>query len=328
MKAFTRRSAIAIAFVTLAASPMHSSAQDSTTRYPDRPIRIVITTQPGGSVDGMARLIAEKLGTSWGRPVIVENRAGGNGAIATSVVANAAPDGYTILFSPSSLVQTPLLMKNPPYRLEQLTPVAMLTMAPYAFAVGKRTKVDTLADFIAWTRGKPDGSTYGSGGAGSAGNIMGGTLARDAQLKLTHVPFKGELPAIQAVMGGDVDVVMGATGTLAGLAKSGELRLLAVAATQRLRDYPDVPTFAELGYPAVSLPGWSVALVPAGTPRPLVDKLSAELSRIVQLPDVSARIHGYGFQPQGSTPDAARAFVAEELQRWRVAIEASGVSVD
>lgn len=121
---------------------------------------------------------------------------------------------------------------------------------------------------------------------------------------------------------------MGATGTLTGFAKAGELRVLAVAAPERLLDYPDVPTFSELGFPAVSLPGWSVALLPAATPRAIIDKVSTELSRIVQLPDVSAHIHRYGFKPKGSNPEIAKAFVAEELKRWKVAIDAAGVSVD
>lgn len=168
----------------------------------------------------------------------------------------------------------------------------------------------------------------GSSGAGSSGNIMGGTLAQLAGLNLLHVPFKGEVPVIQALIGGEIQGAMAAPGSLAVHARSGSLKLLAVALPNRLRDDPEVPTFGELGYPAVNLSGWAMAAVPKGTPQPIVDKLAAEISRIVRLPDVAARIHGYGFQPEGGTPDAARAFVAEETRRWGAAIKAANIQVE
>lgn len=328
MKASNRRLALSLLGAALAAASLPMQAQDAVARYPDKPIRIVIPTPPGGAMDGTTRFIAQKLAERWKQPVVVDNRAGGNGAISASAVAKSAADGYTVLFSLSSLVQTPLLMKNAPYSLEELTPVTVVAMLPNGFAVGKRVPANTLAQFVDWARARPDSATYGSSGAGSSGNIMGGTLAHEAKLKMLHVPYKGEAPAIQAVMAGDIDGVMGAPGTLANFAKSGDLKLLAVALPNRLSDYPDVPTFAELGYPNVNLSGWSVAAVPAGTPKPIIDKLSAEISRIVQLPDVSARIHGYGFQPAGGSADDARRFVDEETRRWRAAIQAADVSIE
>lgn len=294
--------------------------------YPARPIRFVIPTPPGGAMDGTARMIADKLAMAWNQPVVVDNRAGGNGAIAYGSVAKAAPDGYTVLLSLSSLVQTLLLTKTPPYSLQELTPVTVVAMLPNGFAVGKNVPANTVQQFVEWARAQQNGVDYGSSGPGSSGNIMGGTLAKAAAVNLIHVPFKGEAPGIQAVVGGHMAAMFGATGSLAAQAKAGHMKLLAVALPNRLKDYPEVPTFAEAGYPNVNLSGWSIAAVPAGTPRAIVDKLSAEISRIVQLPDVSERINGYGFVPTGGTAEAARKFLNDEMSRWEAAIKAAGLT--
>lgn len=326
MTLFRRRrlvSALAAGLAAAAAWP--ALAQDA---YPSRPIRIVIPTPAGGGLDGTVRAIAEKLQGAWKQPVVVESRAGGNGAIAYSAVANAAPDGYTLVVSLSSLVQTPLLTKTPTYKVDDLLPVSLVAMLPNGFAIGKDVPAANLEQFVQWARQQPKGVTYGSSGAGSSGNIMGGTLAKLAGLDMLHVPFKGEAPVIQALLGGEIQAAMAAPGSLAVHAKTGSIKLLAVALPNRLRDYPEVPTFGELGYPAVNLSGWAMALVPKGTPQPIVDKLAAEITRIVQLPDVAARIHGYGFQPEGGTPAAARAFVAEETKRWGAAIKAANIQVE
>jgi len=325
MNLFRRTCLTAALAAGLAATAGPVLAQDA---YPSRPIRIVIPTPAGGGLDGTVRAIAEKLQGAWKQPVVVESRAGGNGAIAYSAVANAPADGYTVVVSLSSLVQTPLLTKTPTYKVDDLVPVSLVAMLPNGFAVGKDVPAANLEQFVQWARQQPKGVTYGSSGAGSSGNIMGGTLAKLAGLDMLHVPFKGEAPVIQALLGGEIQGAMAAPGSLAVHAKTGSIKLLAVALPNRLRDYPEVPTFGELGYPAVNLSGWAMALVPKGTPQPIVDKLAAEITRIVQLPDVSARIHGYGFQPEGGTPAAARAFVAEETKRWGAAIKAANIQVE
>ena len=311
----------------LAALSVPASAQDAAA-FPRKPIRFVIPTQAGGAMDATARAIGEKMAESWKQPVIIDNRAGGNGAIAYGAVAKSTPDGYTVGLTLSSLVQTLLLSKTAPYSLQELTPVALVAMLPNGFAVGKDVPANTVQQFVEWARKQPAGVDYGSAGAGSSGNIMGGTLAQSANFKFVHVPFKGEAPAIQAVVGGQLQAMFGATGSLAAQARSGNMKLLAVALPNRLPDYPDVPTFAEAGFPNVNLSGWSVALVLAGTPKAIVDKLAAEITRIVRLPDVSARILSYGFQPEGGSPEAARRFVDDEMTRWGAAIKAANVTIE
>lgn len=322
-----RRRALALLGATAASLALPAAAQDAA-RFPERPIRFVIPTPPGGAMDATARLIADKLTAAWKQPVVVDNRPGGNGAIAYGAVANAVPDGYTVLLSLSSLVQTALLSKAPPYSLQQLTPVALVAMLPNGFAVGKQVPANTVQQFLGWARAQRNGVDYGTAGAGSSGNIMGGTLAQAAGVNLVHVGFKGEAPAIQALLGGQLGAVFGATGTLAAQAKAGHVKLLAVALPTRLKDYPEVPTFAEVGFPAVNLSGWSLAAVPAGTPKPIVDRLSAEITRIVRLPEVSARIDSFGFQAEGGTPEAASRFLQEEMTRWAAAIKAAHITVE
>ena len=328
MKPSTRRAALGlIAAAASIALPGLAAAQD-TGRWPDKPLRIVIPTPPGGALDGTARLIAERLATALRQPVVVDNRAGGNGAIAYGLVAKAPPDGSAMVLSLSSLVLTSLMSKTPGYTLQELTPISLVAMLPNGFAVAKHVPADNLKQFIEWSRTQKSGVDYGTSGPGSSANILGSMFAQQAGIDMVHVPFKGEAPAVQAALGGQLAVVIGATGTLAAQAKANNMKVLAVALPNRLKDFPDVPTFSELGFPAVSLSGWSVMALPAGTPKPIVDRLSAEITRIVQTPDVSARIFAYGFQPEGGTPEAARKFVQDESARWSAAIKATGVTME
>ncbi|PZO20437.1 MAG: tripartite tricarboxylate transporter substrate binding protein [Burkholderiales bacterium] len=325
MKLSSRRQALTFLGASALVTAFPARSQDAA-RYPERPIRLVIPTSPGGTMDAMARLIAEHLSASWKQPVLVDNRPGGNGAIAYSMVSKGQADGYTVLLSISSLVQTALLSKTPTYSIQEFTPLAVVAMLPNAFAVGKHVPANTVQQFIEWAKSQKRGVDYGTSGPGSSGNIMGGTLAQASGIDLVHIAFKGEAPAIQAVMGGQIAAVFGSTGSLVTQARAGNLKVLAVALPNRLKDYPDVPTFSEAGFPAVNLPGWSMAAVPAATPKPIVDRLSAEITRIVQLPEVSARINSFGFQPEGGTPEAARRFLHEELTRWGAAIKAANIT--
>ncbi|HEY4069562.1 MAG TPA: tripartite tricarboxylate transporter substrate binding protein [Burkholderiaceae bacterium] len=327
MNISSRRTLLASLSLALAAGVGPALAQDA--GYPAKTIRLVIPTAAGGGMDAMTRMIAEKLSDAWKQAVIVDNRAGGNGAIAYAAVANAAPDGYVVGLTLSSLVQTPLLYKAASaFSPKALTPFVVVAMLPNGFAVGKDVPVNSVAQFIEWARKQPNGVDYGSSGAGSSGNIMGGTLASAAGIQMLHVPFKGEAPATQALIGGQIKAVMAAPGSLVAQGKGGALKVLAVALPSRLKEYPDIPTFAEAGYPNVNLSGWSMGILPLGTPKPIADKLAAEITRIVRLPDVAARISALGFQSEGSTPEAARQFYDTELQRWDAAIKTSKVTIE
>lgn len=294
--------------------------------YPARPIRIIVPTPAGGPLDVFARVFAEKLQAAWGQPVVVDNRTGANGAIAYAAVAKAPADGYTLVLSLSSLVQNALLMKSAPYALSEFVPVSVIAYLPTCFAVHSRVPARDLAQFLGWARTQDSGVDYGTAGQGSLGNIMGATLAKTANVRLVHVPFRGE--PIQAMVAQQIPAGFATAGSLAQHAKSGDVRLLAVAAPARLQEFPEVPTFAEAGYPQLNLFGWSIAAVPAGTPAPIVAKLARELGEIVKAPDVTARMHGFGFLPAGSDAENARKLLNDEVVRWSAAIKLSGLSID
>lgn len=308
----------------MAACGVSASAQDGTA-WPERPVKLVLTTAPGGALDAFTRQMAERLSVNLKQPVIVDNRPGANGMIASTAVARAAPDGYTVLVSLSGLVQTPLLNPKASYKLEELTPVSLTAYLPNGFAVGAGFPATTLAEFIDYAKANKAKLSYGSSGSGSSGHIMGETLKRTVKIDMVHAPYKGESPAILAVIAGDITAAFGAPGTQAEFAKAGKVRLLAVAAPQRLRDFPDVATFTELGYPAVDLPGWSGILMPAGTPKAIVEKFAAEWVRVVKLPEISNRIYGFGFEPVGSSPEAFGRFIRSENDKWGAAIRGSSI---
>lgn len=297
--------------------------------YPNRTVRIVIPTPPGGAVDAMARAIGEKLSAEWKQAVVVDNRPGANGMIAYTHVARAEPDGLTILVSISSLVQTVVAYANPTYRLEELAPAGLVAYLPNAFALNSDIPASDFAAFLEYAKQRPDaGLSFGSSGAGSSGHLAGAMLWQSAGVDVMHVPFRGEAPAIQAAMAGQITGVMGATGSIMQQVQSGRLRPMAVAAPQRLRRYPDLPTFTDLGYPEANLAGWSAVMVPAGTPAAIIERIHAGFNRAVQQPDVSARIEDMGFEPTSMPPAEVSRFLQAEVERWREAFARTGVTVD
>lgn len=302
-------------------------AQDKA--YPSRTVRIVIPTPPGGAVDAMARALGEKLSAEWGQPVVVDNRPGANGMIAYTHVARAEPDGLTILVSISSLVQTVVAYPDSTYRLEELAPAGLVAYLPNAFALNSDVPARDFAAFLEHAKGRPQpGLSFGSSGAGSSGHVAGALLWQSAGVEVMHVPFRGEAPAIQAAMAGQITGVMGATGSIMQQVQSGRLRVMAVAAPQRLRRYPDIPTFTDLGYPQANLAGWSAVMVPAGTPPAIIDRIHAAVGRAVSQPDVSARIEDMGFEPTSMAPAEVSRFLQFEVERWRAAFAKTGVTVN
>lgn len=296
--------------------------------YPEKPIRLMVTVPPGGVVDATARLIAQNLSASFGQPVLVESRPGANGAIAAVAAAKAPADGYTILLPVSAIVQTLLVEKKPSYSLKELAPVAKIALIPVGLAVPASLPVRTLTDYVAWARANPSRAEFGTTGAGSAPHIMGEMLNQLAGIRMLHVPFSGGQPALAAILGGQISATFAAPGTIGAQEKKGTLRMLAVTAPTRLRDFPHMPTFTEAGYPEINRPGWVGAFVPAQTPRPLVQRLGTEITRIVRLPEVNERIHGFGFVPEPAGPEEFARFVDAEMITWASLIQRANVRLD
>ena len=323
----TRLAASLCLVVTTLAGAPSVQAQDASA-YPNRAIRIVTPTAAGGNIDIMARALAEKLSAAWGQGVVVDPRPGANGMIAASTVAKSPADGYTILFSHSALVQNLLLQPNPPYKLADLTPVTMLALFPIAYGVNPALGVNSLAELIALAKAKPRTLSFGSYGTGSGAHVIGAALNRAAGIDLTHVPYKGEVPAVTDMMSGQVSSAYGSVGYMARQVASGKVKLLVVASQARLKNFPDLPTFAEAGFPALNLPGWGGLFLPVGTPAAIVARLNAETVKALGLPDVSEKINAMGFVTVGSSAEAFAASIKSEFDKWETAIRENQIKLD
>lgn len=303
-------------------------AQAQEAAYPSRLIRIIIPTASGGTLDALARVVAEKMSASWGQPVIVESRAGANTVLATTAVAKSPPDGYTALFTISGFVQNLVLMPNPPYKLSDFAPVSMVAVFPIALAANADLPANTLQEVVKLAREKPDTISYGSYGIGSSGHIIGEGLNKAADIRLNHVPYKGEAASFPDLVSGRLGLAYGSVGFYASQLSTGKVKMIAVASPRRLKAFPDVPTFAEGGYPDVNLAGWGGVLLPAGTPPAIVEKFSAELRRIAMLPDVQAKIAQMGYEVAASTREEFAQSIASDIQRWGAIVKANNIKLE
>lgn len=321
---FTRRQTLAAALGSLGAGVL-PRAQAQTQPFPSQVIKFVIPTPAGGDHDTMMRIIGQKLTDAWGQPCIVESRSGASGAIAAATVSQAPADGYTVLLGYSALLSNTVLMPKPGYRLEDLQPVGMLALTPIAFGVRESLQASTLKQYVALAKTRPGKLSYGSYGPGSGGHFVGELFNMAAGIDTVHVPYKGVPPALQDLIAGQIDAAMASVGGVNRY--PGKIKPLAVASATRFPSYPDVPTFAELGYPEVDMPGWAAAFVPAKTPKAIVDKLNTEMGRILVMPDVRAKLLELGFEPAPWSPDKTRRFMKDQLALTQKLIDAGRVKL-
>lgn len=321
---FTRRQTLAAALGSLGAGVL-PRAQAQTQPFPSQVIKFVIPTPAGGGHDTMMRIIGQKLTDAWGQPCIVESRSGASGAIAAATVSQAPADGYTVLIGYSALLSNTVLMPKPGYRLEDLQPVGMLALTPIAFGVRESLPASTLKQYVALAKTRPGKLSYGSYGPGSGGHFVGELFNMAAGIDTVHVPYKGEPPALQDLIGGQIDAAVASVGGLSRY--PGKIKPLAVASATRFPSYPDVPTFAELGYPEVDFPGWGALFVPAKTPKAIVDKLNTEMGRILVMPDVRAKLLELGYEPAPWSPDKTRRFMKDQLALTQKLIDAGRVKL-
>ncbi len=321
-----RRHLVAVAAALGLAGPLPQAlAQDA---FPSKTVRIVIPTASGGTLDLLARVVAEKLQAAWGQQVIVESRAGANTMLATSAVAKSPPDGHTALFTISGFVQNLVLQANPPYKASDLTPISLVASFPIAMAANAALPASTLADVIKLAGQKPGSMTFGSYGMGSAAHIIGAGLNKAAGIDIAHVPYKGEAASFPDLASGQIQLAYGSVGFYGRQLSEGRVKLIVVASPQRLKEFPNVPTLAEAGYPDVNLAGWGGMLLPAGTPQAIVDKWSDEVRKIVAMPDVVKKIHDWGYLPVGNTSAEFGRQIASDLERWGAVVKATGIKLD
>ena len=319
----TTRLARLLAGLTLAFS-LSAAAAD----YPDRPIRLIVPYPPGGGADISSRIISQYLGEALGKAVIVDNRPGAGGNIGTDAVARAAPDGYTLLLASIATSVNASLFSSLPFNTKDFQPVSVFITVPLMMVVSPTFAPQSVGDLIALAKARPRQLNYASGGLGTANHIAGELFKYMANVDITHVPYKGGGPALNDVIGGQVQLYFGTITSVREQAKAGRVRALATTGATRASAAPELPTVAESGLPGFEVVAWYGVLAPAGTPQPIVDRLSTELSRIVRIPAVQEQIRAQGAEAVGSTPAEARRFLDAEIDKWAKVVKLSGMRAE
>jgi tripartite-type tricarboxylate transporter receptor subunit TctC len=297
------------------------AAQD----YPNKQIELVVPFVAGGTTDNIARLIAQRFSDSWAQAVVVNNRPGGGSTIGTNVVAKAAPDGHTLLVTTIGFAINAGLQKLPYDPIKDFAPITELASLPLMLVVHSSVPATSLQEFIALMRSTPGGWDYASAGVGTSPHLAAEMFKSMAGVDLVHVPYKGNAEANNALLGGHVKVYFALVPAVLQHVRAGSLRALAVTTETRLPYLPDVPTIAELGFPGYEISSWQGVFAPAGTPKNIVAKINGELVRLVNTPEVRARMSQEGADPVASTPDAFAERVKNEIAKWTRVIKASGM---
>jgi len=301
----------------------HGAAAQAT--YPTRTITMVVGFAPGGGTDTVARIVAQKVGASVGHSVVVENKPGAGGNVATGDVARSAPDGYTILLgSVGSLAVAPHLIAKLPYDpLRDLAPITMAVVFANVLVVQPSLPANTLAEFVKLAKEKPGTITYGSSGIGGAGHLAGELLKIMAQIDIVHVPYKGGGPAMRGMLGGEIQAIFATPVSSGAQIKAGKVRAIATTGATRSAYLPDVPTIAESGYPGYEATNWYAYMAPAGTPKEIVARLHRELVQALTAPDVRGQLDKQGIEAMPGTPEELAKYIEREHATWgRVVKEA------
>lgn len=323
MKTFlTRRAcmtAVALGALTAAIPAMAQSP------FPSQPIKMIVPYPAGGATDALGRMMAQKLGEAWNTSVVVENKPGAGGTIGNNAVAKAPADGYTILMTITAIIQQPLLMTLPYDPLKDFAPVVQVAKSPSMFAVPLNSPANTLKDFITLVKANPGKYNYGTYGAGTSSHIQGALLNLQGKLDMVHVPFQGAAPLVNNMVGGQLTSAFIDSASARVHLKS--FKPLAVTGTQRMAALPDVPTFKELGFHSYEPLGWFGMLLPVNTPAAIVTKYSEEFNRILRMPDVVARIEGFGLGVGGGKPEEFAQVMKSDAQVYATIIKEAGIKL-
>jgi tripartite-type tricarboxylate transporter receptor subunit TctC len=305
------------------------AAQTAPGSWPDKPIRFVMAAPPGSSIDVLGRTIADKLKDRLGQPVVVENKPAAGGTVATAEVARAAPDGYTMLLAFNGpLAFGPLLQKLPYDPQKDLATVIVTTSQPNVLAVNAQLPVKSVAELVAYAKANPGKLAYASVGNGSSSHLTMELLKSVAGFDALHVPFNGSPPAVTATIQGETQMMFAVMQPLQPQIQAGKLRAIAVTTATRFPLLPDLPTIAEAGYPGFEALAWNGVLVPAGTPKPVIARLNAEINAILKQPDVVQKMNAQGFKLIGGTPEDFAALIRGEGERWGPVIRQANIKVD
>lgn len=296
--------------------------------FPNRAVKILVPQTPGGASDALARIVAQKLNEKWGQPVVVENRAGAGGNVGMEVVANAPADGYTLLMSyvGTHAINGSLYKKLPFDPEKDFAPVATLATLPFVLVSKADSPLKTVSDVIA--AAKKSQLTYGSAGNGSVNHLLGEMFNSAAGVKLTHVPYRGAAPAMQDLMGGQINVVFTSLPSVSGAIKNGTLHPIAVTSAQRAASFSNIPTIAEAGFKDFDVNPWFGLFVPAKVPANVIRKINADVNEILKSKDVVDKFAAQGAEPYLTTPQEFAGVLKADIVKWGQVVKASGASVD
>jgi tripartite-type tricarboxylate transporter receptor subunit TctC len=318
-----RRLTTRLVLVLLSVVSMLSFAQ--TGPYPNKPITIVLPYAPGGTIDMQARLLAHGLTTKLGQPIIVRNMPGATGAIATEFVSRSQPDGYTLLFASSAQTTSVPLTEKVNYKLEDLVTVSASGRGTMILAINSNLPPKTLKEFIGYAKANPGKISYGSAGTGSVAHLVGALFAARAGLDIVHIPYKGGGPAMQDLLGGQIQMIFGNSGEVLAAAKSDRLRILAVSSQQRMKQLPNMPAVAEV-IQGFEMTAWQGTLVPARTSRAVIDLLANTIMDLSKSPEVVERMEGWGVESTTVTPEQMQDIIRAEFTMYLEAVKAAGLS--
>lgn len=289
--------------------------------WPARPIRVVQGFAAGGNADTIARVVGTEMGKTLGQPLVVEAVVGAGGTLASSAVARAAPDGYTMLLATGGHAVAGALYQKLPYdTLASFQPVSTITFFPFLLVTTADSKYRTLGEVLGAAKASPGKIAFGTAGIGSTHHLIGELMARMAGVDMLHVPFRGDSASLTALMGNEIPLVIAPPTAVLGQLKAGRMRALAVTGPERWRALPDVPTVAEQGVSGFDVRSWAGWMVPAGTPMPVVERLHAETQKALQIPSVRARLEEMGGEARGSTPAEMSAMVSAEVHKWTTVV--------
>jgi len=297
------------------AAPLQAHAQAGADAWPERAITVVVPWPAGGFTDKLGRLMAEKMAASFGKPVVVENRPGASAGIGSEYVMRAAPDGYTLLVT-STDGTVKMLQGKGTDPVSQLTQISMLASQPVTLSVGPRFKGNTLAEFVAEAKRSPGSIAFASNGEGGATHYGMEIFAKQAGIQLNHIPYKGTAPALQDLVGGQVEATLVSLQGVGSQLQSGRARALAITSPKRVEAAPNIPTFAESGYPGFDLTLWYGMVGPKGLPDPIVRKVNQVLRTALSAPDVQQALRSAAAEPVSSSPEEMLQFVQKEAARW------------
>jgi len=317
-----------LTMLCVAAALCSQQADAAEATYPTKPIRVIIGFPPAGAADIFARLVGQKLAETWGQPVVIDNRPGAGSTIGSEIAANATPDGHTLMAVSASYATSAGLYKKLNYHpINSFAPITMIVSNANLLLAHPSVPAKSAKELIAVAKANPGKLAMGSAGTGSITHLAGELFANMAAIKVTHVPYKGGGPNLNALLGGEIQITVASVPASLGHVKAGRVKALGLTSVKRSAVLPEVPTIAESGVPGYEAKNWYGILAPAGVPKPIVAKLNGQINESLRAPDLVEAIAKQGAEVEGGTPEAFRKYLQSEIAKWSKVIEAAGVQV-